>query len=103
MIQCKCKIWKYRDKVENTRFREEPFVRRKKKKVLHKGLSPKCRIFNVKFPYFALGSLTFSDYYNFILNQCYTEQINVFLTIVSQLSKCLKFEAVWGVLTDQII
>ena len=25
------------------------------------------------------------------------------LTIVPQLSKCLKFEAVWGVLTDQII
>ena len=25
------------------------------------------------------------------------------LPIVPQLSKCLKFEAVWGVLTDQII
>ena len=25
------------------------------------------------------------------------------LTIVPQLSKCLKFEAVWGVLTDQIV
>ena len=26
-----------------------------------------------------------------------------FNTIVPQLSKCLKFEAVWGVLTDQMI
>ena len=26
-----------------------------------------------------------------------------FETIVPQLSKCLKFEAVWGVLTDQMI
>ena len=26
-----------------------------------------------------------------------------YATIVPQLSKCLKFEAVWGVLTDQMI
>ena len=34
-----------------------------------------------------------------------TEAILVLFTtsIVPQLSKCLKFEAVWGVLTDQMI
>ena len=30
-------------------------------------------------------------------------KIRLLLAIVPQLSKCLKFEAVWGVLTDQMI
>ena len=30
-------------------------------------------------------------------------ELNDALAMVPQLSKCLKFEAVWGVLTDQVI
>ena len=47
-----------------------------------------------------------------VKNKCFLIYINkiirdtlvcVLCTIVAQLSKCLKFEPVWGVLTDQMI